>query len=94
MLMSYDMMACMKKIHKTSKIIFIISSFDKRHSMSILQDESFHWNLNFAISLMAKSLDLKSTYYCIFRNLSMIAYMIEIQESKFSNIKFFEVVLI
>ena len=64
--------ASMKKIHKTSKIIFIFSSFDKRHSMSILQDESFHWNLNLAISLMAKSLDLNSAYYCIFKNLSMV----------------------
>ena len=84
----------MKKIHNTAKIIFIFSSFDKRHSMSILQDESFHWNLNFAISLMAKSLDLNSSNYYIFRNLSMIAYMIEIQESKFANIKFFDVDLI
>ena len=37
---------------------------------------------------MATSLKLSSAYYYIFRNLSMIAYMIEIQESKFANIKF------
>ena len=94
MLLSNDMTACMKKIHKTSKISFIFSSFDKRHSMSILQDESFHRNLNFAISLMAKSLDLNSAYNYIYRNLSMIASMTEIQESKFANIKFFDVDLI
>ena len=34
------------------------------------------WNVNFAISLMANSLNS-------FRNLSMIAYIIEIQISKF-----------
>ena len=39
--------------------------------MRILQHESYHWNLIFAISL-------------IFRNLLMIAQMIEIQEYKFT----------
>ena len=43
---------------------------------------------------MAKSLDLNSAYNYIYRNLSMIASMTEIQESKFANIKFFDVDLI
>ena len=44
-----------------------------------LQEEMFDWNLNLAISLMVNSLNLNSAYYYIFRNLSMTAYMIEIQ---------------
>ena len=52
--------------------------------MRILQHESYHWNLIFAISLMANSLNLNSAYFYIFRNLSMIAQMIEIQEYKFT----------
>ena len=51
-----------------------------------LQEEKFHWNLNFAISLMANSLNFNSAYYTSFRNLSIIAYIIEIQKSKFANI--------
>ena len=78
-----------EKIHQTPKIIFIFSSFVKRHSMSILQDGSFPWNIYFAISVMAKSLDLNSACYYIFRFPSMIVYMIEFHESKFANIKFF-----
>ena len=38
------------------------------------KEENFHCNLNFAISLMANSLNLNTAYY-IFRNLSMIAYI-------------------
>ena len=37
---------------------------------------------------MESSLNLISAHYYIFRNLSMIAYMIEIQKSKFANIYF------
>ena len=33
-----------------------------------LQEESIHWNFNFAISLMAESLKLNSVYYYTFRN--------------------------
>ena len=52
-----------------------------------LQEENFLWNLNLAILLMANSLNFKTAYYCIFRNLSMIAYIVvEIQKSKFANI--------
>ena len=39
---------------------------------------------------MANSLNLNSAFYYIFRNLSIIAYIIEIQKSKFANIKFHE----
>ena len=48
-------------------------------------EENFHWNLNFAISLMANWLNPDSAYYDIFRNLSTLAYMIEIHKSKFPN---------
>ena len=48
--------------------------------------ENLHWNLNFAIWVMVNSLDFNSVYYYIFRNLSMIAFIIEIQKSKFPNI--------
>ena len=40
----------------------------------IRQKGNLHWNLNFAISLNAISLNLNSAYYYIFRNLSMIVY--------------------
>ena len=39
---------------------------------------------------MANSLNLNSAFYFIFRNLSLIAYIIGIQKSKFANIKFCE----
>ena len=57
-----------------------------------LQEENFHWNSNFAISLITNSLKLNSAYRynIIFKNLTMIAYMIEIQKSKFANISFCE----
>ena len=51
-----------------------------------LQVENFHWNLNFATSLMVNSLYSNSAYKQLFRNLSMIGYIIEIQKSKFANI--------
>ena len=62
------------------------------HSKPItLKEKYFHWNLKFAISLMAKSLTLNSAYYYIFfMNLPMIAYIIEIQKSKSSDILFRE----
>ena len=50
---------------------------------------NFHWNLYFAISLVANSLNLNYAYYYDFRNLSVIAYMIEIRKSKFANVVFF-----
>ena len=53
---------------------------------STLKEENFYWNLNFVISLMANSLNLKFAYSFIFRNLSTIAYIIEIQNSKFANV--------
>ena len=56
-------------------ILFILSGI----TTDTLQEPHFHWNLNFAISLMANSLNLNSAYNYVFRNLSMIAYMIEFQ---------------
>ena len=44
-----------------------------------LQEEKFHRNLNFAISLMANSLKLIFAYHYTFRNLTMIAHIIEIK---------------
>ena len=41
---------------------------------------------------MVNSLNLNSAYDFIYRNLSMIAYIIEIQKSKFPNIWFREFV--
>ena len=38
-----------------------------------LQEGNFHWNLNFAISLMANLLHLNSAYYHILRNVLMLA---------------------
>ena len=55
--------------------------------LDTLQEESFHWNLIFAIPLMANWLNLSSAYYYIIRHLSMIAHIIEIQISKFPNIE-------
>ena len=49
------------------------------------QEENFNWN--FAISLMANLLNLKSAYNCIFRNLSMIANIIIIKTSELYNIQ-------
>ena len=57
------------------------------HTMCIpYMEENFNWNLNFAVSLIANSLNLNPAYYYIFWNLSMIAYIIEVQKSKFANI--------
>ena len=41
-------------------------------------ERNFLWEFNFAISLMANSLNLNSTYYYIFSNLSLVTYIIEI----------------
>ena len=38
---------------------------------STLQEEKFHWHLNFAISLTAKSFNINSTYCFVFIDLSM-----------------------
>ena len=54
--------------------------------VSTLQEENFHWNFNFAILLMENSLSLNIAHLKIFINLSMIAYVIQIQKSKFANI--------
>ena len=46
------------------------------------QEENLNWVLIFAILLMANSLNLNSAHYAryyIFRNLSMVAYIINIQ---------------
>ena len=37
-----------------------------------LQEEYFHWNLNFAVSLLATMLNLNSAFYFVFKNLPMI----------------------
>ena len=52
--------------------------------LNILQEENFQMNLNFAISLMAKTLNFTVVYFfVIFKNLSMIAYILNIQKSIF-----------
>ena len=51
--------------------------------MSTLEDESFHLNLSAVILLVANLLNLDSAYCQInYKNLSMIAYIIEIQKIK------------
>ena len=44
------------------------------------------FNVNFAISLLANWLNLNSAYYEIFSNLSMIAYIFEIQKQNSTNL--------
>ena len=52
-------------------------------TLHTLQEKDFHPNKNFAISLMANSLNLNSIYLLLyFRNLSSIAYIIEIKNQK------------
>ena len=51
---------------------------------NIRRGENFHWSLNFTISLMA--INLKADNYFIFRKLSMITYITEIQKTKFADI--------
>ena len=41
--------------------------------LATLQEEHFHWNFNFAISLMENSLNLNAAYYNIFQSISLIA---------------------
>ena len=53
-----------------------IYSITKRSTKYYPTRQKIHWNLNFVISLMANSRNLNSAYRYIFRNLSMIAYMI------------------
>ena len=55
-----------------------------------LQERNFHRNLNFAILLMAKSLNFNSAYYYIVGNLSMIGYIIEFEKLELANIQFRE----
>ena len=52
------------------------------HCLYTLQEENFHWILNYDSSLMENSPNLNSLYYYVFGNFSMIAYIIEIQKSR------------
>ena len=67
--------------------VIIKSLWFAMNRLITLQEENIHRNLNYAISLKSNSLNLNSAYYYIFRNLSMIAFIIEIQKSKFVNIE-------
>ena len=79
---------CKHVVAEQSKIISLASVFclleknENTHAhcitRSTLQGKDVHWNLSFAIFLLANSLDSNSAYYYNFRNLSMIAYIIEI----------------
>ena len=53
-----------------------------RISHTTLQEENFHWNLNFAIFANGKFAKVKVCLFLYFRNLSIIAYIIEIQKTK------------
>ena len=54
--------------------------------VATLQEEDFSWNLYFAISPMANSIKLNLASYFIWRNVSIIPYIIESQKAKFVNI--------
>ena len=58
--------------------------------MITLEEENFHWKVNFAHFDNGYLLNLNSAYHYIFRNISMIAYMVEIQKSKIAYIYFHE----
>ena len=47
--------------------------------VTTLQEESRHWNLNFAISLNTISLNFNSTNYQMFEDLSMDAYITKLK---------------
>ena len=51
-----------------------------------LQEEIFQWNLNLATLRMKKFTKFKLCLYLNFKNLSLIAYTIGIQRSKFVNV--------
>ena len=55
-----------------------------------LQENIFHWNLSFAFSLMANSLNLNPVYYYTLRNLLLLNLIIKNQQSNFANVKFRE----
>ena len=71
---------------------FIIVSQNLRITLSefvfptILQEENFHWHLNFPISLMANSLCFYSAKHFMFRNFSMKAYIIAFRKLKFAKL--------
>ena len=50
-----------------------------------LQKENFHWNINFAILLMANLLNFNFASYLIFKKFSMMAYITKIPMTKFAN---------
>ena len=58
--------------------------------MNVPQKEEFHWNLNTTISLMVNLLNLNDPYYWTFADILMIAFIMEIQILKFTNISFCE----
>ena len=47
--------------------------------LGTLKEENFYWYLSFATSLMANSLNLNSVHSYIYRNISVITFIIEIQ---------------
>ena len=50
-----------------------------------LQEENFHWNLNFAILLMENLLNLNPSCYYNFRNFKIIAHVNKIKNSLMFN---------
>ena len=63
-------MCCVVVQQLWSERYFAINAISRRIVfMSSLQEENFHWNVNFAILLLANSLKLSFAYYYIFRNL-------------------------
>ena len=74
-----------KKEQGDSRFVFSLTAFFyywHKYSTTI----KFSSDLNFAITLMANLPKLNSALYCTFRNLSIKAYIIQIQKSNFANI--------
>ena len=68
-------------VKETLDTLIALVSRTKRYVKSIVQEENFHRILIFAILLMANKLNFNSAYY-IFRNLSVMAYIIEYKKIK------------
>ena len=88
-----DYMMCLKLSDKTIRTIYSMNSRLMSLVIGTYSYLSGYWYLPYRktsfngiyISLMANSLNSNSNYYDICRNLSMIAYTIEIQKIKFTN---------
>ena len=84
------------KANNTGHIVFTLLKNFHQHYSQVLDNENNiykhyptrrKFSLEFKFRYFANSLNLNSTINYIIRNLSMIAYVIEIQKSKFASIQ-------